>query len=274
MAELAISNIAWTNDEEPAVIELLKDLGVSRVELAPTKYWDDPTTATEEQINEHLRQWRESGIEVVAFQSMLFSRPDLKLFETDDLREELIEYMSDFLRLASDMGASRLVFGSPKNRQKGGLDNKEAFDIAVDIFSRLGEVATKNDTILCIEPNAVQYGCDFITNAKEGGDIVRRIGSGGVGLHLDTACMYLAGDNIAEAIHDNADILKHFHVSAPMLGAVGSNSGINYQEAATALRDIGYDGVVSIEMRPGEPGTNVERVKSTIEFARSVFNLN
>ena len=72
--KLAISNIAWTNEEEADVAARLRELGVRYVEIAPTKHWDDPTKATPEQINEYVEWWRGYDIEVVAFQSMLFAR--------------------------------------------------------------------------------------------------------------------------------------------------------------------------------------------------------
>ncbi len=272
MATLAVSNIAWANEEEQAVAEKLRELGITKVEIAPTKRWEDPAKATLEQVQEYVEWWKQYGIEIVAFQSMLFARPDLKLFESDALRDEAVEYMTEFFRLAGDMGARRLVFGSPKNRQRGEMAVEVADEIAVDFFGKLGDVALNHNTMLCIEPNAPQYNCDYITNASEGEALVRRIKSHGIGLHLDTACMALAGDDIGEAIRNSADILEHFHVSAPMLDRVYDRDDVDYRAAAAALKEINYDKVISIEMRPGEVGENVARVEEAVKFAQSIFN--
>lgn len=271
MAELAVSNIAWTNSEEHEVAKKLQELGVKRVEIAPTKRWEDPTKATPEEIREYIEWWAQFDIEVTAFQSMLFARPDLKIFENESLRDETKQYLADFLRLAGDMGAKRLVFGSPKNRQRGGLSEMEADVVAIDFFAELGDVAAQHNTMLCIEPNAPQYNCDYITTAAEGAALVRQIGSRGIGLHLDTACMALAGDDLEESIRANADILEHFHVSAPMLDRVYDRDDVNYSAAAQALRDINYNKVISIEMRPGEEGENVARVEEAVRFVQSHF---
>lgn len=271
--KLAISNIAWTNEEEADVAAKLRELGVRCVEIAPTKRWDDPTKATPEQINEYVKWWRGYDIEIVAFQSMLFARPDLKMFESSELRDEMRQYLADFLRLAGDMGAGRLVFGSPKNRQRGAMSVEEADGIASRFFAELGEVAKQHNTMLCIEPNAPQYNCDYVTTADEGARLVRTINSEGIGLHLDTACMVLAGDDIGESIRNNGDILKHFHVSAPMLDRVYDRDDVDYRAAAYALKSIGYEGVVSIEMRPGEQGENVKRVEDAVSFVQSVFEV-
>jgi len=274
MARLAVSNIAWTNDEEPAIALMLQELGVAAIEIAPTKRWSDPTKASREEIDEYRGWWSQFGIEVVAFQSMLFSRPDLKLFESVDLRNELAHYMEEFLHLAGDMGAKKLVFGSPKNRQRGRLNPREADVIARDFFSSLGRIAEKYGTILCIEPNAPQYSCDYITTANEGATLVRSVDADGFGLHLDTACMTLAGDDMVTAINDNIGILKHFHVSAPMLDRVYDRDDVDYRAAAQALHDTKYDGMVSIEMRPSESGANAVRVEEAVRFVKSIFTID
>lgn len=269
--KLAISNIAWTNEEEAEVAARLQELGVQYIEIAPTKHWGDPTKATPEQIREYVEWWKKYGIEVVAFQSMLFARPDLKLFESSELRKEAKRYLAEFLRLAGDMGARRLVFGSPKNRQRGDVPTEKADAIARQFFAELGEVAMQYNTMLCIEPNAPQYSCDYITTAKEGLELVRAIDSAGIGLHLDTACMTLAGDNMEQSIVDAGELLSHFHISAPMLGDVRADDDIDHAAAARGLARIAYDGIVSIEMRPGEAGTNVRRVEEALHLAQSIY---
>ena len=85
--KLVVSNIAWTNEEEIEVAELLKNLGVKYVEVAPTKKWQDPTTqAIDADIEAYRQFWRQYDIEIIAFQSMLFNQPDFKIFESEALR--------------------------------------------------------------------------------------------------------------------------------------------------------------------------------------------
>lgn len=268
---LAVSSIAWANEEETEIAEKLQELGVKYVEIAPTKLWEDPTQATVEQAKAYVDWWAQYGITVSAFQSMLFARPDLKLFESDGNRQETIAYMTKFLELAGIMGAKKLVFGSPKNRQRGVMPIEQANEVAAAFFSDLGDVAFKNGVVLCLEPNATQYNCDFITNANEGAELVREVSNPGFGLHLDTACMALAGDDLGVSIRDSKDILEHFHISSPMLEQVEYRDEVDHAAAAQALRDISYDKLISIEMRPGDSGTNVARLEKAVKFTQSVY---
>lgn len=270
--KLAVSSIAWTNEEEKEVAELLQRLGVKYVEVAPTKQWKDPTTeASDEALQAYKDFWKSYGIEIVAFQSMLFNRPDLKIFEDEALKTQTLDYLKKFITLAPKLGAGIMVFGSPKNRQRGDLPLAEAETVAKEFFTELGNVASENQTCFCIEPNPTDYACDFVTTAQEGIDFVQTVNNPGFGLHLDIAGMTMAHDDIAKSIEDAGGLVKHFHISAPYLGQVEEGNGVDYQAGADALRRIGYDRFVSIEMKPDAAGTNVARVEKAVRLAQSVF---
>jgi len=270
--KLAVSNIAWMNEEEPEVAKLLQKLGVKYVEVAPTKLWEDPTKASNKNIADYKKFWADYGIEIVAFQSMLFTRPGLKIFESEENRTETLKYLQDFIGLAGKMGAKVMVFGSPKNRQRGEMSEEEAINIAKEFFDALGTTAAANNVRFCIEPNATQYACDFVTNVRQGIELVKSVNNPGFGLHLDIACMTLAGDDVTQSIKDAASVMQHFHVSSPMLEQVEDREDVHHKEAAMALRDIGYDNFVSIEMKPGENGTNAMRVEKAVRFAQSIYS--
>jgi len=269
--KLAVSSIAWNKEEETAAAELLSSLGVKYVEVAPTKVWDEPVLVTDGEIEAYRQWWLGYGIEIVAFQSMLFPHPEYKLFEDKATRETTIKYLQDFTVLAGKIGAKRLVFGSPKNRQKGDMPTEEAIRVAVDVFGRIGDTAKEAGVIFCIEPNAPQYNCDFVTTAKDGIEIVDAVNNEGFGLHLDAACMTLAGDNLSDSIKAAGERIKHFHISSPMLESVNEEAGIAHIEAAAALKEINYQGYVSIEMKPSSEESNIDRLKTAVLYAQSVY---
>lgn len=270
--KLAVSNIAWASEEEHQVADALQRVGARHVEVAPTKVFSDPTATSAEERQRYSQFWSDRDISIVAFQSMLFGRPELSLFGSSAERAKMIEVLSKFIELAGMLGVKRLVFGSPKNRiVPGGMSAAEAEAIAVDAFTTLGAVATDNDTCFCIEPNPRAYDCNFVTTAAEGLDLVRKIAHPGFGLHLDAAGMTLAGDSVGDAVRAAEGELRHFHASAPYLGQL-EDTDVDHSAAAVALNDIGYDGYVSIEMRPGEPGNAVSTVTDAVALARRYYS--
>ena len=261
---------AWTNEEEKDVATCLKELGISKIEIAPTKIWKDPVSISNEDISEYLKFWEDYGIEVVAFQSMLYGHPEMKLFADDETRKETQDFLEKFIILAGKMKASKMVFGSPKNRQKETMPAQEAENIAVTFFDELGSIAPKNHTYFCLEPNPAEYDCDYITNVSQG-QMVRKVNNPGFGLHLDTG-NDLAGDPIKQSREQAAPLLQHFHASSPYLALV-EKGDIDHEQAAKALKDIGYAGFISIEMRPDEKGRNVERVKQAVNYIKTAYEL-
>lgn len=268
--KLAISNIGWTAEEEPAVAKALQELGVKYVEIAPTKVWDDPTNVSDEQIAQYKAFWAEYGIEIVAFQSMLFGRLDLTIFDDEQTRTQTKQHLDKFIELAGRIGAGVLVFGSPKNRRvPAEMPASEAQDIAQNFFGQLGDTSTQNGTHFCIEPNPEAYDCNFVTKAEQGRQLVEATANAGFCLHLDAAGMTLAGDS-AEEIVKAKDVLQHFHISAPYLGLIEEQE-VDHQAMADALRSIDYKNFVSIEMRPGDAGENVERVRQAVAIAQKYY---
>lgn len=249
---LAISNIAWKASEDDAVAEVMRRAGADAVELAPTVYWKDPLAAARSDRVALRDAWAARGLPVAALQSLLFGFPDLNLFDAST-RGAMLDRLRGMLAVAADLGAGPLVFGSPRNRRRGDLTWAAALEVAVPFFRELGDEAARLGVCLCVEPNPPAYGCDFVTTAAEGRELVERVGASGFRLHLDAAGLLLAGDEPAVEMARSVHLLSHVHFSAPQLGPVGPGSAVDYTAVAAALRAAGYGGVVSIEMRPA-PG--------------------
>ena len=268
--KIAVSNIAWTANEEPAVAAALQELGIHHVEIAPTKVWGNPTNVSDAEVQKYKDFWAKYDIEIVAFQSMLFGRTDLTLFDDEETRQKTANYLVKFIELAGRIGAEVLVFGSPKNRQVKTMDKEEAWQVAKTFFTELGNHAINNQTNFCIEPNAKEYECDFINTAAEGLELVEEVDNVGFELHLDAAIMAMEKDDPQASIENAREHLRHFHISAPFLQPIEEQE-VNHQAFADALRSINYQHYTSIEMRPGDEGTNVERVQNAVRIAQKYY---
>jgi sugar phosphate isomerase/epimerase len=245
--KLAFSNIAWSPHDQPQVLELLQGHGVAGIEVAPTKVWPDWQGATAQAAAQFGNRMRESGFEIPALQAVLFGRPEARLFDADG-ETALIAHLTHVAELAASMGAGNVVLGAPKQRQRGNLSYDEAMERAAGVLHELAERFDGFGTCLCIEPNPRRYDCDFIVNADEGAELVRRVGHRGFGLHLDAAAMFLEGDELPEVWRRVGALVRHFHISEPDLGdfrAPQVPHGVNLG----FLEQIEYGGWCSVEMR-------------------------
>lgn len=268
---LAISNIAWPSGADGAVAPILIEHGVSGVELAPTKVWPSPLETTAAEVRAYRDSWERRGLRIVALQALLFGRPDLTLFGDPATRRQTVDYLKGMIGLAAALGAGPLVFGSPKNRQVGARTRAEAEAIAVATFRELGACAHRLGVTFCIEPNPPAYGCDFVTSAAEGADLVERVACEGFGLHLDTGAMTLAGDPVASIFARTSSYWSHFHISEPNLAPVG-RGGANHWAITGAVRRAGYARWLSIEMKEaGSTADSIQAIREALHLVRRVY---
>lgn len=264
---LAISNIAWPADREPEVADRLAAFAVAGIEIAPTKVWPSPLSAPASAVAEYRRFWETRGLPIVALQSLLFEKPALRIFEQPRIA---MEYLCGMIDLGGRLGASALVFGSPKNRL---VSPRSAADVrreAIEFFRTLGDRAIAANTCLCIEPNPTAYGCDFLTTAGEAQHLVETIDHPGVRLHLDSACLALACDDAGPAVFAAGSLLRHYHVSEPNLAPVGGAS-FDHRPFGDALRNAGYDRWISIEMKTPE-SFSIDCLERACETARAHYS--
>lgn len=268
--KIAISNIAWDASENDTAAEIITSHGVGAIETAPTKAWEKPETATDARIDEYAGYWKDKGLQIVSSQSLLFGHPELEIFTTPESREQTFQYLAQIIHVCARMGATALVFGSPKNRLVRDMPASQAMDIAIDFFRRLGEVAEKEKACFCIEPNPADYACDFVRTAAEGVDLVKRVDHPGFRLHLDAAAMTLNNENYAKSIEASFPYLQHFHASEPYLGVLGEGK-TQHAVIAPVLRSLGYDKWVSIEMKNGLRTPNTDAVKKALEVVTGIY---
>lgn len=268
--KLSVSNIAWDPARFEEGLGLLRDLGCSGVEIAPSTLWKEPVQAGSAEISAITSMIKRYRLETPAFQALLYTRPELKLFGDSNSRKETTDYLKQLIRLAGQMEVRVLVLGSPRNRYIGQQSREECYALAVEMLGELGREAALYSTCLCIEPlNTVHT--DFITSADEGYQLVSDVNHPNFGLHLDGRAMLESGEDFERVFRQYGGILKHFHVGDRDLSAPGS-SGLDHSEIGEALSRSSYKGYVSIEMRRGS-GEPQEVIKKAVAYVRDKYHI-
>jgi D-psicose/D-tagatose/L-ribulose 3-epimerase len=268
--KLAISNIAWSPEEDEDVCSIMLAHGISGMEFAPTKIWPNPLQASDSEIIAYKRFWADHNIEIPSMQALLYGRPDLTIFQIPEKRRETVTYLGKIIRMAGLLGASVLVFGSPKNRLTGNMPEGDIESIAVEFFRELGCIAQQHETVFCIEPNPTAYGCDFVNTSSQGLALVAKVDHPGFGLHLDAAGMTMSGEDIEAALRQTAGRVCHFHISEPNLDTIGSG-GVDHSLFSRTLADTGYRNWYSIEMRPPNPPDNLPGITKALQNVRNYY---
>jgi len=269
---LAISNIAWDTAEDEAIAKLLHRFSVDAIDVAPGKYFPEPTKATEEDIVRVKSWWSERGIEITGMQALLFGTTGLNVFGPLEAQDAILRHLAAVCRIGAGLGAMRLVFGSPKNRDRTGLNDQEAMDVAVPFFRRLGDVAQSYGVVICLEPNPTCYGANFMTTSAETARVVRQIAHPAIGMQLDTGALTINGEAASAVLQDTASLIGHVHASEPDLLPLG-DGGTDHAMVVAALGQHLPNHVVSIEMlaTKNEPHeVSIERaLKVAIQYYRN-----
>jgi D-psicose/D-tagatose/L-ribulose 3-epimerase len=269
---LAVSNIAWDPSQDDEIAELLRREGVGGVEIAPTKWRERPLDASSADAVSYRRGWEDRGLPIVSIQSLLFGRPDLRLFGDARARADMLGYLRRIIEMSAWLGARSLVFGSPKNRLRGSLSMADALEIAAGFFRVIGEHARDHGVIFCIEANPPAYGCDFITTTQEAVDLCLVVNHPAIRLNADLGGITMSNEDVRPTLRAAASFVGHFHASEPNLAELGAAA--DHGAAAEALEAIGYSGWVSIEMRPAggaDDDKNIAAVGRAVRRAKEAY---
>lgn len=245
--KLAISNIAWDTSEDEDIAKLLKQYGVDAIDVAPSKYFPDPKNASSADIARVRDWWQNHGIEITGMQALLFGTTGLNLFGSGDTQTAMLQHLEAVCRIGAGLGATKLVFGSPKNRDCSALSDQEARDIAIRFFRQLGDIASRHGVVVCLEPNPPCYGANFMINSADTASIVVAVAHPAIRMQLDTGALTINGEEPATVVQNSAPLMGHIHASEPDLVPLG-DGGTDHARVAACLRQRLPEHIVTIEM--------------------------
>ena len=263
---IAISNIAWDVSEDEPVAALLNKYGVDAIDVVPGKYFPDPKNATSVDIARVRDWWRNHRIEITGMQSLLFGTTGLNLFGSNDTQTAMLEHLGAICRIGAGLGATKLVFGSPKNRDCSALSGQEARDIAIRFFRLLGDIARRHGVVICLEPNPPCYGANFMTNSADTANIVAAVAHPAIRMQLDTGALAINGEDPRWVIKDYAALIAHVHASEPDLVTLG-DGGADHAAVALQLSEWLPEQVVTIEMLIAKSESNINAIERALNVA-------
>ncbi|WP_047302426.1 sugar phosphate isomerase/epimerase family protein [Pseudomonas fluorescens] len=269
---LAISNIAWDTAEDEAVATLLQRFAIDAIDIAPGKYFPEPAQATDEDIAQVKHWWADRGIQITGMQSLLFGTQGLNVFGSAESQSALLAHMAAICRIGAGLGATRLVFGSPKNRDCSGLSGGEAIEVATAFFRQVGEVAQTCGVIVCLEPNPTCYGANFMTTTAETAEVVTLVSHPAIKMQLDTGALTINHESPMAVLQDWAALIGHVHASEPDLVPLGDGGG-DHAQVTVALEKYLPDHVVSIEMVATKNEPHVVSIERALSVATKYYRV-
>ena len=162
-----------------------------------------------------------------------------------------------------------MVVGSPKQRS---LDEGVAFEAgwgwATEVFRDAVTQAEARGVTICFEPLAPAE-TNFVNTAAEAVRFVGQYRSPAFKIILDVKAMCSEAKPIPQIIRESWPHFAYVHANDRNLKGPGFGD-VDFVPIAAALREVGYDGTVSVEVFNFDEGPEVIAVKS-LEYLKRVF---
>jgi len=227
---------------------LAASAGYEGIEVAPFTIADSVQDVGRRQREELRRTAERAGLAVAGLHWLLVKPEGLYINHPDGtIRRRTAEYLKAEIEFCADLGGTRMIVGSPKQRSVLEGDSYDAaWRRTVEVFKELAPCAESRGVCLCIEALTAKE-TNFINTAAEARRLVEEVGHPAFQMMLDVKAMCAETEPIPEIIRRSAPYLKHFHANDENLGGPGFGD-VDFRPIAAALREVGYDGWVSVEV--------------------------
>jgi sugar phosphate isomerase/epimerase len=268
--KFAICNETFLDWPFDKAFDFAAECGYTGIEIAPFTLNTDARQITSQQREEVRRLAAAADLEVVGLHWLLAKTEGFHLTSPDaEVRRRTSAYVQDLVRLCGDIGGSRMIFGSPQQRNVlPGVTPQQAFDHAAGVVGECLGVLEQTGVTLCLEPLAPAEG-NFLNTAADAVRLIEKVSHPQVRLILDCKAMSSEAVPIPELIRRHADLLAHFHANDPNKQGPGFGE-LDFRPIFAALGEVDYRGWVSVEVFDYSPG--VERLaRESIEYMQQTL---
>lgn len=268
---LAICNETFGDWPLEKAFDFAAQCGYAGIEIAPFTLSTYVTDMGAQQRARVRQAAKKAGLEVVGLHWLLAKTEGFHLTSPDsEVRERTAGYLAELAQCCADLGGRVLVFGSPAQRNLlPGVTKAQGMDYATEVFERLLPTLEANDLVLALEPLGPEE-TNFMNTAGEAAELVGRLASPHVRLHLDCKAMSTEMVPMVELIRQHRAQLAHFHANDPNRRGPGFGS-LDFVPILRALQQIEYRGWVSVEVFDYTPGIEA-LARQSIEYLRRCLN--
>jgi sugar phosphate isomerase/epimerase len=246
-------------------------IGYDAVEIAPFTVAQHVTDIGDVERRRIRDLANRNGLVIAGIHWVLVKTEGMHLTHPDAAtRARTAGYFVDLVRFCADLGGKSVIVGSPKQREVlPGLEFEQAWNWATECFRDAVKCAEDRGVTICFEPLS-PVETNFINSAAEGIRFARQFDSRAMKVILDVKAMCAEPKPIPQIIRESAEDFAYFHANDRNLKGPGFGE-VDFVPIATALREVGYDGTVSVEVFKFEEGPEVIASQS-LECLKAAFS--
>ena len=247
-----------------------KKLGYHALELAPFTFNKDVRKISAAERASIKASAGAAGIEIIGLHWVVAFTEGFHITSPDAaVREKTARYAEELINFCADVGGKLMVWGSPKQRSlAAGISYEQGLKWASEFYKSIMPRCEARNICIHIEP-LTRADTNFINSGAQGRELVKAVNHPNFGLHLDVRSMCDEGKPIPDIIRECRAELRHFHVNDPNMRGPG-NSGFDHKPIAAALKEIGYQGYVSVEVFKYDPDPETI-AREAIEYIKRIY---
>ncbi len=229
---------------------ILHDIGYTGAELAPFQFGEDIRELSQDKIREIRQTAEEFSLELTAFHWLLVSPPDLHITNPDPkITTETQNFFTGLIDFAADLNISRLVFGSPNQRNiPSNVEYSDWYDHGVMFFQKMADYSAARNVIIAFEPLGRSI-TNFGATTADALDLIQDVDHKSFKLHLDASAMHRDDLSIQEQLDlvaKTPEVLEYVHLNDE--NQLGPGMGDNdLKPLLSEIIKMGYNGWFSVE---------------------------
>ena len=247
-----------------------KQAGYDGIEIAPftlAKYVTEIPAAQRRSIREMAAR---IGIEISGIHWVLVQADGMYLNHPEAaIRARTAQYFVELVNFCADLGGKVIVVGSPKQRNViDGVSFEQAWAWATDTFRDAVKLAGERGVTICFEPLAPSE-TNFINTADDAIRFTQQFNSRAMQIILDVKAMCSEAKPVPQIIRESRGAFAYFHANDRNLKGPGFGD-VDFTPIAAALKEVGYDGYMSVEVFKFEEGAEAIATKS-LDYLKRVL---
>ena len=257
--KLAFSSNAYLQFSIEDSIRRIAEIGYSGLEILADVPHAWPAGLLREQKDAIRKSLEQSGLEISninAFMMNAVADPRQPYWHPSWIepdhhyRQIRIEHTKRALSLARDLGAKSITT-EPGGPLAPGQSWSAAAELFVEGLKPVLEHAETEGVLLLIEPEPDL----LIEKVDQYLDVAGRLDSPAIGLNFDIGHSFCVDEEPAEVIPKLKEHIRHFHLEDIAANRVHQHlipgrGAIDFEATLGAIRDIGYDGWLTVELYP------------------------
>jgi sugar phosphate isomerase/epimerase len=254
--EFAFSTNAFKKYSLVETINVLAEIGYKGIEILSDIPHAYPKTQSDSDISEIRQLISRLDIRLSNLNAFtLFAIGDTyhpSWIESDaNYRKLRIDHTISCIQLARKLGAKNISTEPGGPIMNNDLSQDQSLKLFEDGINQVLNTAEKENVTILIEPEPDL----LIENSDQFIHFIKNFDSESVGLNLDIGHFFCVGEDPSKVIHKLSEYIRHVHledISADRRHnhLILGEGAIDISSALKSLKDIGYEGFITVELYP------------------------